>query len=96
MPGEFSAEQISLPFAFLADCAGSKAEPVTLQQESPAWIIARCHEAGYPEVRQPPASPDSLSAALIAVDALFMDVEEHDGLFFLVLLVGHPHMLQVK
>jgi len=50
MQGEFSAEQISLPFAFLADCAGTKAEPVTLEQESSTKIIVQWTDRKIPQL----------------------------------------------
>jgi len=50
MPGEFSAEQVNLPFAFLADCAGTKAEPVTLEQESSTKIIAQWSDRKIPQL----------------------------------------------
>jgi hypothetical protein len=52
MPGSFQAEQISLPFAFLADCAGTKADSVTLEQESATKIIAQWTDKKIPQLVQ--------------------------------------------
>ena len=62
MPGEFPAEQICLPFAFLADCAGTKAGPVTLEQESAGKVIAQWTDKKIPQLVQYDVSPGDVPA----------------------------------
>ena len=49
-PGDFSAEQIRLPFTFLTECEGPKAAPVTLEQESEGKAIAQWTDKKIPQL----------------------------------------------
>ena len=50
-PGDFPVEQLHLPFAFLADCEGGKAEPVVLEQEC-GRVAAQWSDNKIPQVVQ--------------------------------------------
>jgi hypothetical protein len=52
VPGDFPVEQICLPFAFLAECEGGRAEPVVLEQERDGCVAAQWSDNRIPQVVQ--------------------------------------------
>ena len=55
--GDFSAEQIRLPFTFLADCEGGKDEPVVLELERGGRVAAGWSDNKIPQVVQYDSTP---------------------------------------